>query len=259
MRCAEMGRLDFVGESTYVIFAEVDMYQTLVCLKGVPHHSIVMVLVSDVEYVFTESLQHFLAKVHNIEECWFRSFLHCHLVAFVILLGDPLEVTHWIFTAQDWSEGEFLLFTLGTPSIHATDRAWLAYDGICHCFDVIRRTSSYFLQWLGNKPQILVLFALTGLPVCFCRLTHPEWTKTAEWCIRYLHVSVVCEEFQMECLKSVTQETFLTLVSKFGDRLFLSSCHPRHVITFEELACRFNNFSRKCSRPSCYQWLRPHI
>ena len=65
-------------------------------------------------------------------------------------------------------------------------------------------------------------------------------------------------------VSEVTQETFLTLVSKFGDGLFLSSCHPRHVITFEELSCRFNNFSRKCSRPSCcsgcaliFSWVNP--
>ena len=65
-------------------------------------------------------------------------------------------------------------------------------------------------------------------------------------------------------VSEVTQETFLRLVSKFGDGLFLSSCHPRHVITFEELSCRFNNFSRKCSRPSCgsgcaliFSWVNP--
>ena len=67
MRCTEMGILAFVGESTYVISAEVDMYQTLVRPQGVPRHSILMVLVSDVEYVFTEYLQHFSPKVHNIE------------------------------------------------------------------------------------------------------------------------------------------------------------------------------------------------
>ena len=63
-----MGRLDFVSESTYIIFAEVDMDHAFVCLQGVSHHSIILVLVSDVEDLCLQK-RLFLAEVHNIEEC----------------------------------------------------------------------------------------------------------------------------------------------------------------------------------------------
>ena len=74
-----MGRLDFVSESTYIIFAEGDLDMHSVCFQGVSHHSVVVILVADVEYVLTESLQHFLAEIDSIEEGCLHSFLHCHL------------------------------------------------------------------------------------------------------------------------------------------------------------------------------------
>ena len=64
-----MGRMDFVRESTYIILTEVDTDQTFVCVLGFSRHSIILVLVSDVEDVFAETPQHVLALVHNIEEC----------------------------------------------------------------------------------------------------------------------------------------------------------------------------------------------
>ena len=63
-----MGRLDFVSELTYIIITEVDMDHAFVCHQGVYHHSIVMILVSDVEDLCLQKLL-FLAEVHNIKEC----------------------------------------------------------------------------------------------------------------------------------------------------------------------------------------------
>ena len=60
-----MGRLDFVSELTYIIITEVDMDHAFVCLQGFSHHSIIIVLVSDVEDLCLQKLL-VLAEVHNI-------------------------------------------------------------------------------------------------------------------------------------------------------------------------------------------------
>ena len=52
MKGSEVDRLDFIRETTHIILAEVDVYQAFVILQVISQHSIIFVLISDVEDVF---------------------------------------------------------------------------------------------------------------------------------------------------------------------------------------------------------------